>query len=88
MTTRFTSAKYDAETLTVDYVGEDGSHLLRTGGAISWRFNNPGNIRPASATKLIMGAIGIGTTKSNGSFLIFPSYEHGRAQKKSLLRRK
>ncbi|EEF22476.1 conserved hypothetical protein, partial [Ricinus communis] len=35
-----------------------------------------------------MGAIGIGTTKGNGSFLIFASYEDGRAAKKSLLRRK
>ncbi|GAB2844861.1 hypothetical protein GCM10027277_11040 [Pseudoduganella ginsengisoli] len=86
MATRFISAKYDADTRTVDYVGHDGSHLLRTGGTIAWRFNNPGNIRPAD-DKLIMGAIGIGTTKRNGRFLIFASYEEGRAQKKSLLRR-
>lgn len=88
MTTRFISAKYDASTLTVDYAGSDGTHLLRTGGTIAWRFNNPGNIRPATEGKLIMGAIGIGTTKGNGSFLIFASYDDGRAQKKSLLRRK
>jgi uncharacterized protein (TIGR02594 family) len=88
MTTRFISAKYDVATLTVDYAGSDGTHLLRTGGTIAWRFNNPGNIRPATEGILIMGAIGIGTTKGNGSFLIFASYEDGRAQKKSLLRRK
>ena len=88
MATRFISAKYDASTLTVDYAGSDGTHLLRTGGTIAWRFNNPGNIRPAKEGKLIMGAIGIGTTRGNGSFLIFASYDDGRAQKKSLLRRK
>lgn len=84
----FISARYDVTTRTVDYASADGRHLLRTGGAIAWRFNNPGNIRPASEGQLIMGAIGIGKTKGNGSFLIFPSYEAGRAQKRSLLRRK
>lgn len=88
MSSRFISAKYHVSTLTVDYAGSDGTHLLRTGGTIAWRFNNPGNIRPVDETKPIMGAIGIGKTKGNGAFLIFASYEDGRAQKKSLLRRK
>ncbi|WUR10963.1 TIGR02594 family protein [[Empedobacter] haloabium] len=87
MTREFISAKYDASIKTVDYVGDDGTHLLRTGGTIAWRFNNPGNLRPAGE-KLIMGAIGIGQTKGNGAFLIFKSYEEGRLQKKKLLRRK
>ena len=87
MTTKFISAKYNVSIRTVDYAGNDGRHLLRTGGTIAWRFNNPGNIRPAEDGRLIMGAIGIGTTKKNGSFLIFDSYEAGRAQKRSLLRR-
>lgn len=88
MSKTFVSAKYDASILTVDYLQSDGTHLLRTGGTIAWRFNNPGNIRPAKSGRLIMGAIGIGKTKSNGSFLIFASYEAGREQKRSLLRRK
>lgn len=87
MTREFISAKYDASIKTVDYVGNDGTHLLRTGGTIAWRFNNPGNLRPAG-DKLIMGAIGIGQTKGNGAFLIFKSYDEGRLQKKKLLRRK
>jgi len=85
MTREFISAKYDADTLTVDFVGNDGTHLLRTGGTIAWRFNNPGNLRPAG-DRLIFGAIGIGQTKGNRSFLIFKSYEEGRQQKKKLLR--
>lgn len=87
MSREFISAKYDASILTVDYAGNDGTHLLRTGGTIAWRFNNPGNLRPASE-KLIMGAIGIGQTKRNGRFLIFKSYAEGRLQKQKLLRRK
>ncbi|WP_028100565.1 TIGR02594 family protein [Pseudoduganella violaceinigra] len=88
MAARFVSAKYDVSTLTVDYASSDGTHLLRTGGTIAWRFNNPGNLRPTKSLKPIMGAIGVGTTKGNGSFLIYASYEEGRAQKKALLRRK
>lgn len=88
MSREFISARYDVETLTVDYVGDDGTHLLRTGGTIAWRFNNPGNIRPPrKGNQLIMGAIGVGKTKKNGSFLIFKSYAQGRLQKKQLLRR-
>lgn len=88
MPTRYLSAQYDVSTLTVDYAGSDGTHLLRTGGTIAWRFNNPGNIRPGRGNSLIMGAIGIGRTRGNGSFLIFASYAEGREQKRSLLRRK
>lgn len=46
MTKEYLSAKYDADTFTVDYVAGDGSHLLRSGGTVAWRFNNPGNLRP------------------------------------------
>jgi uncharacterized protein (TIGR02594 family) len=88
MANRYISAQYHASTLTVDYAGSDGTHLLRTGGTIAWRFNNPGNIRPGGGTRLIRGAIAIGHTQSNASFLIFACYEDGKAAKKSLLREK
>lgn len=84
----YLSAKYDADTLTVDYVAGDGTHLLRTGGTAAWRFNNPGNLRPGRSGEPIYGAIGVAQTKGNGKFLIFSSYEEGRKQKKLLLRRK
>lgn len=84
----YLSAKYDADTLTVDYAAGDGSHLLRTGGSAAWRFNNPGNLRPGRKGAALYGAIGVAKTKSNNSFLIFSSYEEGRKQKKLLLRRK
>lgn len=84
----YISAKYNADILTVDYLAGDGSHLLRSGGTAAWRFNNPGNLRPGQGGKPLYGAIGVAKTKTNGSFLIFSSYEEGRKQKKALLRRK
>lgn len=65
MTAKFISAKYDVSTLSVDYGAMNGTNFLRTGGTIAWRFNNPGNIRPASEGKLILGAIAIGITAGN-----------------------
>jgi uncharacterized protein (TIGR02594 family) len=88
VTIEYLAAKYDADTLTVDYVAGDGTHLLRTGGTAAWRFNNPGNLRPGPSGKPIYGAIGVAQTKGNDKFLIFSSYEEGRKQKKPLLRRK
>lgn len=82
---KFIAASFDKPTLTVDYVADDGSHLLRSGGTIAWRFNNPGNIRPAKTNASLR--IGTGKTAS-GEFCIFPSYEVGRRAKKELLRRK
>lgn len=82
--TKFTSATYHPDILTVEYVAENGDHLLRSGGTIAWRFNNPGNLRPGSKYTL---HIGQGTTKS-GAFLIFPTVEAGRTEKKGLLLRK
>lgn len=50
----------------------DGKIVLRTGGSISWRFNNPGKMLISDFTKS-MGSIG-----SDGTTAIFPSYEVGR----------
>jgi uncharacterized protein (TIGR02594 family) len=82
---KFVSATHSKSTLTVQYVGDNGDILLRSGGTVAWRFNNPGNIRPPS--KFVNTSIGIGNTLS-GNFFIFPDYETGRAEKKALLRRK
>ena len=82
--TTFTSATYHPDILTVEYAAENGDHFLRSGGTIAWRFNNPGNLRPGSKYTL---PIGRGTTKS-GEFLIFPTVEAGRTEKKGLLLRK
>ncbi|WP_070105750.1 TIGR02594 family protein [Burkholderia plantarii] len=83
--TKFISATHDKATLTVQYVADNGDILLRSGGTIAWRFNNPGNLRPKS--KYVLTSIGVGNTAS-GDFFIFPDYDTGRAEKKALLRRK
>ena len=83
---KFIKASHDKNTLTVQYVSDNGNVLLRSGGTIAWRFNNPGNMRPKSSG-LYPGQIGVGDTKS-GKFAIFDSYIAGRNEKKALLRRK
>ena len=80
----FVSATYHQDLLTVEFTNEDGDRYLRSGGTIAWRFNNPGNLRPGSK---YTRHIGKGATKS-GEFLIFPTVEAGRAEKKGLLLRK
>lgn len=80
----FVKASYNEKTLTVEYIADNGDRLLRSGGTIAWRFNNPGNLRPGPKYTL---HIGQGKTVS-GPFLIFPSPEAGRAEKKGLLLRK
>lgn len=80
----FIKASYNEKAHTVEYLADNGDRLLRTGGTIAWRFNNPGNLRPGPKYKL---HIGEGHTLS-GTFLIFPTPEAGREEKKGLLLRK
>jgi len=81
---KFISAKYTRSTLTVQYLADNGDILLRSGGTIPWRFNNPGDVRPS---KVVKTAIGSGNTGKNGTFSIFPDYQTGRKEAKALLRR-
>lgn len=73
---KYVSATHDKKSLTVEYVAEDGTRYLRSGGTICWRFFNPGNIRPSKTSVCNSFKIGIGETKS-GKFMIFPSEEVG-----------
>lgn len=73
---RYVNATHHKESLTVEYVAEDGSRYLRSGGTICWRFFNPGNIRPSKTSVCNSLKIGVGNTKS-GKFMIFPSDEVG-----------
>ena len=50
----------------------DGKIVLRTGGTIPWRLNNPGMIVQSEFARQV-GSIG-----SNGKTAIFPTYEAGR----------
>jgi hypothetical protein len=51
---------------------QDGKIELRTGGNLTWRLNNPGKMEHGDFARM-MGAIG-----SDGTYSVFPSYEHGR----------
>lgn len=82
--TAFVSAIYHRSIKTVEYTAENGDRLLRTGGTLAWRLNNPGNLRPS---RLYQGVIGVADTP-NGEFAIFSSPEVGRAEKRALLRRR
>ncbi|KWE66062.1 peptidoglycan-binding protein LysM [Burkholderia ubonensis] len=90
---KFISATHDKATLTVQYVADNGDILLRSGGTIPWRFNNPGDMRPPPMHKgkrppgVVRTHIGIGDSKS-GEFYIFPDYDTGWKEKFALLRRK
>jgi len=82
---KYVSATHDKKLLTVEYIAEDGTHYLRSGGTICWRFFNPGNIRPSKTSVCNSLKIGIGDTKS-GKFMIFPSEEVGWNALKLLLK--
>ncbi|WP_339020607.1 TIGR02594 family protein [Aeromonas salmonicida] len=83
---------YDGKTKTAQYQGPKGACLLRKGGTLPWRTNNPGNLRPKMVNgkpqpKKVTSHIGFAKTENNGFFLIFPSYEVGFSElKKNLLR--
>ncbi|PWV99207.1 uncharacterized protein DUF2272 [Hoeflea marina] len=66
----FVTAKLTAPK-TVTYTAADGSVMVRKGGSIAWRQNNPGNIRPGNFSTT-HGAIG-----EAGNFAIFPSESVG-----------
>ena len=84
---RFIKATYHASTKTVEYESSSGTRLLKTGGSLNWRFNNPGNL---ISVKNQQGKIGVGVVYNpdEHSFAIFSSIESGENAKRSLLKRK
>jgi len=82
---KYTRASHDSASLTAEFIAEDGTRYLRAGGTLSWRFFNPGNIRPSKTSVCNPLKIGVGQTK-NGSFMIFPNDETGWEALKMLLK--
>lgn len=81
--TNFTHATFHSAPSVAEFVASNGGRLLRSGGTLSWRLNNPGNLRPPKKHK-ITSHIGVAIT-SNGSFLMFPDYQTGRRELERLL---
>ncbi|MBF4180342.1 LysM peptidoglycan-binding domain-containing protein [Lelliottia nimipressuralis] len=79
------NVKYNNSSLTADFIADDGTHYLRSGGTICWRFFNPGNIRPSRSSVCDSLKIGEGNTKS-GPFMIFPDDATGWKALKMLLK--
>jgi len=68
------SSKYQAASATVKngdvvYTNSNGSQNIRSGGASSWRNNNPGN--------MVAGAPGFQPIEKNGTSTIFADYSSG-----------
>ena len=84
---RFIKAVYHASIKTVEYEASCGTRLLKTGGSLNWRFNNPGNL---ISVKNQPGKIGVGVVYNPEKhlFAIFSSIEVGEKAKKTLLKKK
>ncbi|QNK68009.1 LysM peptidoglycan-binding domain-containing protein [Variovorax sp. PAMC26660] len=86
------SATYHPNIEIAEFICEDGRHLLRHGGTLPWRINNPGDLTARvvdgiPAPKKAQGYVGFATTRSGRTFLIFPDEEAGRAELKANLQR-
>ena len=65
--------------MSLDLKKADGTTEHRSGGTISWRNNNPGNLRYSDTSKAY-GAIG-----ESGGFAVFPDMETGEKARSKLL---
>ena len=75
-------AKVDSGQGYVIYVKKDGTKIKRSGGSVSWRNNNPGNIINSDFTSA-NGAVGVA-----GRFAVFPNEETGLQATVKLLQSK
>ncbi|MDP9895473.1 hypothetical protein J2W32_004571 [Variovorax boronicumulans] len=87
------SATYHPNIEVAEFICDDGRQLLRQGGTLPWRINNPGDLTAlvangVPAPKKAKGYIGFATTKSGRVFLIFPNEYAGRVELKANLKRK
>lgn len=93
---KWVKAQYDSERKIAEYTDAQGNHLIRSGGSLPWRLNNPGNLRPwmekgVPAPRAVKTHIGFAKTKNSKGvdcyFLIFPDYETGVNEIRNNLRR-
>lgn len=93
---KWVKAQYDSERKIAEYTDAQGNHLIRTGGSLPWRLNNPGNLRPrmekgVPAPIAVKSHIGFAKVKNSKGedcyFLIFPDYETGVNEIRNNLKR-
>ncbi|WP_432728052.1 LysM peptidoglycan-binding domain-containing protein [Variovorax sp. W6] len=89
---RLISATYHPNIEVAEFICEDGRHLLRSGGTLPWRINNPGDVTArvvdgVPSPRKAKGYIGFATTRSGRTFLIFPDESAGREELKANLKR-
>ncbi|MFV0677048.1 LysM peptidoglycan-binding domain-containing protein [Variovorax sp. tm] len=89
---RLISATYHPNIEVAEFICEDGRHLLRSGGTLPWRINNPGDLTARKVDgvpepRKAKGYIGFATTRSGRTFLIFPDEGAGREELKANLKR-
>lgn len=86
----FIKANYYSNKKVVEYISSDGSRLLKSGGSLNWRFNNPGNLAVSSFMRKQPGWIGLGIVYNpdEHKFSIFDSYASGKNASKNLLKNK
>lgn len=94
--TQWIRGEYNTELKAATYTDSQGGILVRTGGSLPWRLNNPGNLRPRlkdnkPAPKLVKTHIGFAKAKNDRGeenyFLIFPDYETGVKELRANLKR-
>jgi uncharacterized protein (TIGR02594 family) len=95
--TKWTSAKYDGAAKIAQFIDQMSTYMLRSGGTLPWRLNNPGNLRPRlnqegkpdpKAVKTHIGFAQVqGKDGPGGYFLIFPDFETGVEELRANLKR-
>ena len=79
---RFESVEYTKNSTT--YITADGEKIVRSGGSVAWRNNNPGNLKATTSSfTMNNGAIG-----SAGQWAVFPDEQTGLKAITKLLRTK
>ncbi|WP_374489276.1 TIGR02594 family protein [Zoogloea sp.] len=94
---KWTNAKYDGATKIAQFIDQINTYMLRSGGTLPWRLNNPGNLRPRlnqdgkpdpKAVKTHIGFAQVqGKNGPGGYFLIFPDFETGVEELRANLKR-
>ncbi|MBV8646712.1 TIGR02594 family protein [Paludibacterium sp.] len=95
--TQWTRAEYNTDLRAATYTDNQGNLMVRSGGSLPWRVNNPGNLRPRlntqgqPAPRKVKTHIGFAKARNDKGeesyFLIFPDYDTGVNELRANLKR-